>query len=106
MANDDDSNERDNKETSKEQRILRMCKRVLTDIAKDTVTQPGLKHPLSEHTIQGIRDCLQLISSREAEILSDQGRPSTSKPRFADQPQNTVVVNLKPKKKPDSNKDD
>jgi len=106
MANDDDSNEHDSEEISKEQRILRMCKRVLTDIAKDTVTPPGLKHPLSEHTIQGIRDCLQLISSRETEILSNQGRPSTSKPHFADQPQKNVVVDLKPKKKPGSSKDE
>jgi len=105
MANDDNSNDQDNDDTTKEQRILRMCKRVLTDIAKDTVTPPGLKHPLSEHTIQGIRDCLQLISSREAEILTAQGRPSTSKPHFADQPQSTVVVNLKPKKKQDPDKD-
>jgi hypothetical protein len=84
--------------TSKEQRILRMCRRVLTDIAKDTVTPPGMKHPLSEATIQGIRDCLQLIASREAEILAEQGRPSTSKPHFIDEPQKNVVVELTPKK--------
>ena len=30
-----------NEELSKEERVLRMMKRVLTDIAKDTVTQPG-----------------------------------------------------------------
>ena len=93
-------------DTNKEQRILRMCKRVLTDIAKDTVTPPGMKHPLSEHTIQGIRDCLQLISSREAEILAEKGEPSTSKPYYADQPQKNVVVNLQPKKNKDQKKDD
>jgi len=91
---------------TKEQRILRMCKRVLTDIAKDTVTPPGMKHPLSEHTIQGIRDCLQLIASRETEILESQGQPSMSRPHFVDEPQKNVVVNLTPKKSKDQKKDD
>ena len=52
------------KNLSKEEHILKMVKRVLTDVAKDTYTKPGLKHPLSEPTILSIRDCLALISSR------------------------------------------
>ena len=71
----DDSSENQ----TKEQRILRACKRVLTDVAKDTVTPAGMKHPLSENTIQGIRDCLQLIAAREAELLAEQGNESTSR---------------------------
>lgn len=94
-----------NDDITQEQRILRMCKRVLTDIAKDTVTPPGMKHPLSEHTIQGIRDCLQLIASRETEILAEQGKASTSKPYFTDQPQKNVVVNLQSKKNKGPEKD-
>ena len=97
MADDDSSNE-----LSKEQRILRVCKRVLTDVAKDTVTPAGMKHPLSENTIQGIRDCLQLISARETEILSLQGDESTARPRFVDEPQKNVVVNITPMKKSSS----
>jgi hypothetical protein len=87
-------------EFTKEQRILRMTKRVLTDVAKDTMTPPGMKHPLSENTIQAIRECLQLIASREAEILEAQGNPSRAKPRLAGQPRDHVVVTLKPKNKP------
>ena len=101
MAKEDSSGDH-----SKEQRILRVCKRVLTDIAKDTVTPAGMKHPLSENTIQGIRDCLQLIASREAEILSSQGNDSTSRPHFIDEPQKNVVVNITPSKKPGSKNDD
>lgn len=93
-------------EQTQEQRILRMCRRVLTDVAKDTVTPEGMKHPLSEATIHGIRDCLQLIASREAEILSEQGTPSTAKPRFVDEPQKNVVVTLSPKKPKDKNQDE
>lgn len=102
MANEDSSQEH-----IKEQRILRMCKRVLTDIAKDTVTPAGMKHPLSENTIQGIRDCLQLIASREAEILTSQGNESASRPHFIDEPKKkNVVVSITPNKKPDRKKDD
>ncbi len=106
MANEEPPNEESPEEHSKEQRVLRMCKRVLTDIAKDTVTPAGMKHPLSENTIQGIRDCLQLIASREAEILSSQGNESTSRPHFIDEPKKNVVVSITPSKKPDKKKDD
>jgi len=86
---------------SKEERILRMLKRVLTDIAKDTSTPPGMKHPLSEATIQSIRDCLGLISAREKELSAEAGRPSAARPEFIDEPKKTHVVTLhKPKKKP------
>lgn len=88
-------------ELSKEERILRMVKRVLTDIAKDTSTPPGMKHPLSEQTIQNIRECLGLISARERELAESAGRPSRSRPEFIDEPKKTQVVTLhKPKKKP------
>jgi hypothetical protein len=93
-------------ELTKEQRVLAMCKRVLTDIARDTYTPPGMKHPLSEPTIQSIRDCLQMITSRESELLEEQGTPSQSRPRYADEPQNNVVVSLTPKKSKDKKQDD
>lgn len=77
---------------SKEAQVLRMVKRVLTDIAKDTSTAPGLKHPLSENTIQGIRDCLSLISARELELAEEAGQPMNMRPRFTDEPNQAVVV--------------
>ena len=88
---------------SKEEQILKMVKRVLTDVAKDTYTKPGLKHPLSEQTILSLRDCLALITAREHELAKEAGRASTAKPRFIDEPQDKVVVSLdsltSPKKK-------
>jgi hypothetical protein len=87
---------------SKEARVLRMMKRLLTDIAKDTSTPPGMKHPLSEHTIQGMRECLALISAREQELATEAGKPSRARPEFVDEPKKTHVVTLhRPKKKPD-----
>ncbi|MFO7604043.1 MAG: segregation and condensation protein A [Gammaproteobacteria bacterium] len=88
---------------SKEEQVLKMVKRVLTDVAKDTYTKPGLKHPLSDQTIMSMRDCLALISAREQELAQEAGRPSTAKPRYIDEPRNRVVVSidsLSPPKKP------
>ena len=81
---------------SKEQRILRIVKKTLTDVAKDTYTPAELRHPLSEDTINSIRECLNLISTREAELMAEAGQTATSKPRFIDEPQDTVVVKLEP----------
>jgi hypothetical protein len=83
------------KETlTREERILQMMKRVLTDIAKDTHVTPGLKHPLSESTVQGIRECLTVITSREQELAQTAGRSMNMRPRFIDEPKNKVVVKL------------
>jgi len=79
---------------SKEEQILQMMRRVLTDVAKDTYTKPGLKHPLSEDTIFSIRECLKLISAREAELAEAAGRPSQQRPRYIDEPPKSVVVQL------------
>ena len=88
-----------NSELSQEERILRMVKKVLTDIVKDTTTPPGLKHPLSDNSIKGIRDCLALITAREHKLQTEAGRESKSRPHFIDEPQKNVVVNLQNPKK-------
>jgi hypothetical protein len=90
-------------QASTEERILRMMKRVLTDVAKDTFTRPGHRHPLSDSTIDGIRQCLALISARECELNEAAGRPMTDRPQFSDEPQSSVVVTLDV---PDSRKPD
>ena len=84
---------------STEQRILKMVKKVLTDIAKDTYTHPGMRHPLSDNTINSMRSCLDLIVAREAELNGDDGNVSTRKPRFIDEPSDQVVVQLDTLKK-------
>lgn len=81
-------------ELSKEERILRMVKRVLTDIAKDTFTRPGHRHPLSDNTVKGMRDCLALISARESELAEAADRPMDKRPHFIDEPTDTITVSL------------
>lgn len=79
---------------SKEEQILQVMKKVLTDIAKDTYTPADLKHPLSENTINSIRSCLALITSREAELAADAGRENNMRPRYVDEPSSSVVVKM------------
>ena len=79
---------------SKEERILRVIKHVLTDIAKDTYTRPGHRHPLSDNTVKDMRHCLSLITAREVELNKAAGRSMDHRPRFIDEPQSSVVVPL------------
>jgi len=81
-------------DSNKEQEILSMVKRVLTDVARDTHVKPGLRHPLADNTIMGIRDCLALISARESELNTALGPDQSLRPTFAGEsnaPKNVVV---------------
>lgn len=80
-------------ELSKEERILRAVYSVLIDVIKDTTTDPRLKHPLSDRTKEGLRDCLDLITSRQAELAREAGRATgQERPHYVDEPQKTVTV--------------
>lgn len=85
---------------SKEQRILRVMRKVLASIVKDATPQPGMLHPLSERTIADIRDCFGLISAREAELAEELGL-AQSRPVYPGDVKKSHVVKLaKPKKTP------
>ena len=88
-------------ELSKEELILKSVKMVLTQVARDTATEPGLKHPLSPQTIKDIRDCLVVITAREGELAELAGRSMTQRPRFTDEPRPAadVVVSIESLKK-------
>ncbi len=81
-------------EKAKEKRIMVMMRQVLSAVARETVPPPGMKHTLSDSTIQGIRDCLALISAREHELNIDLGETNQERPRYVDEPQTTKVVSL------------
>lgn len=79
---------------SKEQRILRVLRKVLASIVKDATPAPGMPHPLKESTIYDIRDLFGLISEREAE-LADQSKPDRNeKPSYADEPKKSNVIKM------------
>ncbi len=93
-----------------EQQILTIMKRILTDVAKETFTRPGLRHPLCDATIKNMRECLKLISVREVELSGHPSDVSASRPRYVDEAPKNVVVSMtdikssKKKSDTDSNK--
>jgi len=80
--------------SSKEREILRVMRKVLAQIIKDT-TPPSraMKHALTDQTIQDVRHCLGLISLRERELADDAG-VAQERPFYSDQkaPANVVPV--------------
>ena len=87
-------------ETPVEQRILRAVKLTLANVIKDTATPHGMRHPLSDGTIQDLRQCLALISARERELAQAAGKATESRPRYADEPAGEGTVVHFYKKKP------
>ena len=86
---------------SKEQRILRVLRKVLGNIVKDTAPRPGRPNPLQESTIEHIRNLFGLIAERERELADEAGMTAKERPHFSDEPQTAQVLKLhKPTKKP------
>lgn len=83
-----------------EARILQAVKLTLANVIKDTATPHGMRHPLSDGTIQDLRQCLALISARERELAQTTGKATGGKPRYADEPAREESVVRFHKKKP------
>ncbi|MEW6687613.1 MAG: segregation and condensation protein A [Pseudomonadota bacterium] len=73
-------------ELQMEERILRAVKRTLAAVVRDTATPHGMRHPLSDATIEDLRQCLALISARERELAQAAGRDTSARPRYVDEP--------------------
>ncbi len=82
------------KELTKEQRILRVLRKVLANIVKDATPAPGTPHLLSEGTRTDIRDLFGLIAEREAELAEETGLNRDEKPYFTDETRTTNVVKI------------
>ena len=87
-------------ELSMEEKILKPVKLRLAAVIKDTATPHGMRHPLSDGTIQDLRQCLALISARERELAQAAGRPISRRPRYVDEPGREETVIRFHKKKP------
>ena len=70
---------------SMEARILQAMKLTLAAVIRDTATPAGMRHPLSDSTIEDLRQCLALISARERELAQAAGAAMGARPRFADE---------------------
>ena len=80
-------------ELSKDQAILVAMRKTLTAIIKDVTPPPGMRHPLSESTIEDLRQCLGLIAAREKELADADGRGG-ERPFYADEPQAAQLVSF------------
>lgn len=80
-------------DSGKEREILMVMRKVLGSIVRDTTPAPGTRHVLSDNTIQDIRMCLGLITSRERE-LADEAGAIMERPHFADEQRSEKVVSI------------
>ncbi len=84
---------------SKEHQILTTIRKVLSAVARDTTPPPGRLHPLKTQTIEDLKHCFLLITAREKEIIEEAGGEMSERPRYADEPKTSQVVQFtKPKK--------
>jgi len=92
--------------SKKEREILLIMRKVLAQVVKDT-TPPSraMKHPLSDSTIEDIRNCLGLISLRERE-LADLDGVAMEKPYFSDEKRVADVVPISEISRPKDEKGD
>jgi hypothetical protein len=73
------------KKTDYEVRMLSAMRKTLIAVAKDTMTKPGLRHPLSDNTQKMITDCLNIVISRQTEIEKQAGTHTKMKPVYTDE---------------------
>lgn len=84
----------DTKALHDEQRIMRMMRKTLTSIVRDTAPRDGNPSPLTEATVLGIKDCLMVISARETELSQLTGRTLDERPHFSDETPTSHAVKI------------
>jgi len=83
---------------SKEHQILSTVRQVLSAVVRDTTPKPGRPAPLSPKTTEDLKHCFMLLTSREKEIIEEAGGEMAARPRYADEPKTSQVVQFdKPK---------
>jgi len=79
--------------SDKEREIMQLMRKLLTTIVREvTPEHKSLRHPLSDRTIEDIRQCLGLITAREKELADAAGRRIEERPYFADDAPKTKTV--------------
>ncbi|PWB52667.1 MAG: hypothetical protein C3F18_08215 [Nitrosomonadales bacterium] len=77
---------------SPEQRILRVMRKVLASVVKDVTPRDGMDNPLTERTIEDIRDIFGMISSREKELLEAFGQAGGDRPFYPGEKTSAKVI--------------
>ncbi|MEJ2694341.1 MAG: segregation and condensation protein A [Candidatus Thiodiazotropha sp.] len=79
--------------SDKEREIMQLMRKLLTTIVREvTPEHKSLRHPLSDRTIEDIRQCLGLITAREKELADAAGRRIKERPYFVDETPKTQTV--------------
>lgn len=78
-------------ETSMERQVMRVMRKVLASVVKDTTPRPGVYQVLSQQTIEDIKGCFALISAREMELAKEAGI-AEERPHYSDDPTKAKVV--------------
>lgn len=86
----------DKTELSKEQQIMRAMRKTLTSVVRDCAPRDGVPSPLSPDTVENVRMCLGLISSREAELAEALGLARNERPHYVDETQATQSMQFIP----------
>lgn len=89
----------DTAELSKEQQILRVMRKTLGNVVRDVTPLGGRTNPLTDTTIQDIKDCFALIAEREKELAEKLGF-TQAQPYYKDGelPNAQVISFVKPPK--------
>ena len=77
---------------SKEHQILATLRKVLSEVVRDTTPSPGRPHALKPQTVENIKHSFMLLTAREKEIIEAAGENMDKRPRYADEPKKSHVV--------------
>lgn len=74
-------------------KLLNAMRKTLIAIATDTMTKPGLKHPLTKKTQEMVTSCFGIVSKRQKEIEQSTNSHTNMKPVFSDE-QNVQSISI------------
>ena len=78
----------------KELDILVVLRKVISSMIRDITPEPGMRQPLSDQTMEDVRQGFILIAAREKEISESMGKPSLHRPSYKGDTPKTNVVKL------------
>lgn len=70
-------------------------RKTLAKVVRDlTPSDSAVKYPLSDETVEDIKRCFDLISTRERELAQQSGVEIKDRPHFIDEPGTANVVSI------------
>jgi len=85
----------------KELDVLVALRKVISGMVREITPEPGMKHPLSESTMEDVRQGFLLIAAREKEISEALGKPSLHRPMYKGDKPRANVIKMHGLKKPE-----